>query len=173
MGFGQPCRRATAPAEEISSLVSSSSMVGSSSHTSAATTVCSSALVPSPTLVPSTRLAGSISSSALSPSAVSSRRLSADDDYEVLVRELWESHLLELDPQVAATKRWRSGYWKKWHESILLTCDDVESRDFVEKLSPGGPALGGEVRDEVRDESDQDRRQVTEEAQLAETHPEY
>ena len=53
---------------------------------------------------------------------------------------------MELDPQVAATKRWRSGYWKKWHESILLTCDDV-----------------------VRDESDQDRRQVTEEAQLAET----
>ena len=50
---------------------------------------------------------------------------------------------MELDPQVAATKRWRSGYWKKWHESILLTCDDVES--------------------------DQDRRQVTEEAQLAET----
>ena len=73
------------------------------------------------------------------------RRPSADEDCEVLVRELWESHLLELDPQVAATKRWRSGYWKKWYENVLFTCDD--------------------------DESDQDRRQVTEEAQLAETHP--
>ena len=46
---------------------------------------------------------------------------SADDNLDVEVRRMWNEHLSTLSPDVAATKRWRSGYWVNWFTALNLS----------------------------------------------------
>ena len=56
---------------------------------------------------------------------------SADRDFDVVLRAMWERHLLTMPADVAKTKRWRSGYWKRWFDGAVIDIDS-HVRKFVE-----------------------------------------
>ena len=33
-----------------------------------------------------------------------------DEDFDVMIKQMWKEHLSRLPPKVAETKKWRSGY---------------------------------------------------------------
>ena len=59
--------------------------------------------------------------------------LSSDENFDDLARQLWNEHIRSLDTTVAETKRWKSGYWKKWYRDLVL---DVSESEFSDEWSP-------------------------------------
>ena len=48
----------------------------------------------------------------------------SEEDFDVMIKQMWNEHLSQLPPKVAETKKWRSGYWKNWNREIVLDSDD-------------------------------------------------
>ena len=153
MGFGQTCRRATAPAEEISSLVSSSSMVPSSG------------MVPSTSLVPSLSSTSLAASSAVDTSGLSRSILasqvdsgqhvsgeasprvvcrhsaatsgspaprSADEDFDAVIDIEWQGHLATLGEELARSKNKGGTYWRAWFDAMSLEAEPILDTTVVE-----------------------------------------
>ena len=54
---------------------------------------------------------------------------------------MWNEHLTTLPIEVAATKHWRSGYWKNWYAALIFY-DSTE-------VGNGGDILVSEDDDDV------------------------
>ena len=58
---------------------------------------------------------------------------SADGNLDLLIEQRWFQHLSSLLENVAITKRWKSGYWYKWLESVALFAEyDPKVHDHID-----------------------------------------
>ena len=90
--------------------------------------------------------------------------LTADEDMDRILIGMWRSHVGDMTRGMRKGKAWGSPYWKRWYDEVVL---DVEE-ELCEAVCGDD---GEKINDKEYCESDQDRHQVTDEAQLAETHP--
>ena len=78
----------------------------------------------------------------------------ADEDFDDLVRQLWDEHLCGLDATTAASKRRKSGYWKNWYRDFVLEVDEAkfidECEDVVERVVLCAGALHKPLNIELR-----------------------
>jgi hypothetical protein len=56
----------------------------------------------------------------------------ADDDLDILIKKTWVQHLSTLPENIAATKRWKSGYWHRWYKDLDLNDVVKDSHDYAE-----------------------------------------
>ena len=45
---------------------------------------------------------------------------SADVDFDRVLRDRWQQHLDRASPEIAATKGWKSHYWRAWFDGVDL-----------------------------------------------------
>ena len=65
----------------------------------------------------------------------------ADADFDGLVRQLRDEHLRDLDALTAASKRWKSGYWKNWYRDLVLDVDETKFTEECEDLVGREPSI--------------------------------
>ena len=92
--------------------------------------------MPAPRATPSAATGGCsrISSGHVGPEVDKDRN--SDGDFDILIKNMWLEHLLTLPENVAARKRWKSGYWHKWYKDLDLSdvVDDLHNHANCEIL---------------------------------------
>ena len=48
-------------------------------------------------------------------------RISADNDFDLVIKQMWMQHLSTLPEDIAVRKRWRTGYWHRWYEDLDMS----------------------------------------------------
>ena len=59
------------------------------------------------------------------PSTPSSSSTSADDDFDMVIRQQWDLHMVALG-SLGRNKRWGGAYWKCWYDGVII--DGTEDR---------------------------------------------
>ena len=93
-------------------------------------------VMPAPRATPSAAAGGCsrISSGHVGPEVDKDRN--SDGDFDILIKNMRLEHLSTLPENVAARKRWKSGYWHKWYKDLDLSdvVDDLHDHANCEIL---------------------------------------
>jgi hypothetical protein len=66
------------------------------------------------------------------PEADKDRNL-ADNDFDLIIKQMWMQHLSTLSEEIAVKKSWKSGYWHRWYEDLDMNAI-VDEEMFVAVL---------------------------------------
>ena len=70
--------------------------------------------------MPATMVSTSTAISASTSSSDSGRKVSADEDFDDTIRDMWNAHMATLGPDLAKSKTWGGRYWKIWYAAVPL-----------------------------------------------------
>ena len=86
----------------------------------------------------------------------------ADEDFDIMIEQMWNEHLSRLPPKIAETKKWRYGYWKNWYRDIVFDSDDpvLVEPDVSDPMwsIEGSPPVADDARRGRPAEQDQQRQ---------------